>query len=389
MHGAAQFFELFCKEPVDTLFCPYRICPIGAHSDHQYGKITGLAIDRGIHLIYAPDPGGRLELASRDFPGLWSWQLDGVPERPLGDWADHLRGATFMLSRQYELTNGLCGLIRGGLPIGGLSSSASVILVFLWALCKVNGIRPGKRQLIRIALQAERDYLGVSVGTLDQSCEVLSTKDHLLYLDTLRDEYESIPAPNTMKPYRIAILFSGLQRSLVHSPYNSRVEEARAAARILAGYEGIPLRENALRFVPRSAYERHKLRLPENLRRRAEHFYSEFERVEQGAEAWRRGDMDSFGRLCFASGASSIHNWETGSPELTTLYEILKRTDGVYGARFSGAGFKGCCMALIDPAFAGYIEEAVSGAYLVAFPGLKERYAFYLCSSSDGIGRYL
>ncbi len=59
--------------------------------------------------------------------------------------------------------------------------------------------------------------------------------------------------------------------------------------------------------------------------------------------------MDTFGRLCFASGASSIHNWETGSPELTALYEILKRTDGVSGARFSGAGFKGCCMALIDP----------------------------------------
>lgn len=72
-----------------------------------------------------------------------------------------------MPGQQYKLANGLYGLIRGGLPIGGLSSSASVILVFLWALCKVNRIRPGKRQLIRIVLQAERDYLRVSVGTLD------------------------------------------------------------------------------------------------------------------------------------------------------------------------------------------------------------------------------
>jgi hypothetical protein len=60
-----------------------------------------------------------------------------------------------MPGRQYKLANGLYGLIRGGLPIGGLSSPAPVIWVFPWALCKVNGIRPGKRQLIRIALQAE------------------------------------------------------------------------------------------------------------------------------------------------------------------------------------------------------------------------------------------
>ena len=37
--------------------------------------------------------------------------------------------------------------------------------------------------------------------------------------------------------------------------------------------------------------------------------------------------------------------------ELIALYEIMKNTDGVYGGRFSGAGFKGCCMAIIDPAF--------------------------------------
>ena len=35
--------------------------------------------------------------------------------------------------------------------------------------------------------------------------------------------------------------------------------------------------------------------------------------------------------------------------ELKKLYEIMTDTDGIYGGRFSGAGFKGCCMALIDP----------------------------------------
>lgn len=49
-----HFFELYKRGPQDVAFCPYRICPIGAHSDHQYGKVTGLAIDKGIYLASQP-----------------------------------------------------------------------------------------------------------------------------------------------------------------------------------------------------------------------------------------------------------------------------------------------------------------------------------------------
>ena len=30
------------------IFCPYRICPLGAHVDHQLGLVTGFAIDKGV-----------------------------------------------------------------------------------------------------------------------------------------------------------------------------------------------------------------------------------------------------------------------------------------------------------------------------------------------------
>ena len=46
--------ELYHQEPFDVAFCPYRISPLGAHIDHQYGKINGLAIDKGIHMAYHP-----------------------------------------------------------------------------------------------------------------------------------------------------------------------------------------------------------------------------------------------------------------------------------------------------------------------------------------------
>ena len=105
---------------------------------------------------------------------------------------------------------------------------------------------------------------------------------------------------------------------------------------------------------------KYKDRLPENWAKRAEHWYTEFDRVQKGAEAWRNGDIEKYGRLSFESGNSSIYNWETGSPELKTLYEIMTQTEGIYGGRFSGAGFKGCCMALIDPVYEESIKESVT-----------------------------
>lgn len=87
----------------------------------------------------------------------------------------------------------------------------------------------------------------------------------------------------------------------------------------------------------------------------------------------------------FQSGWSSIHNYECGCDELIRLYEILRETDGVYGARFSGAGFKGCCMALIDPEKAERIERTVTDAYLRAFPGLSGKYEAHVCESADGV----
>lgn len=60
-------------------------------------------------------------------------------------------------------------------------------------------------------------------------------------------------------------------------------------------------------------------------------------------------------------------------------------TDGIYGGRFSGAGFKGCCMALIDPDKAEDIEARVTAEYLKAFPALNGKYSFHLCESADGV----
>lgn len=387
-NAVRKFEQIYRKPPEHTAFTPYRVCPLGAHSDHQLGKITGFAINKGIHIAYGPKMNGVVEIASLQFPKRAQWHVSSTPAEKQGDWADHLRGATIALNSRHPLRIGLCAVLDGELPIGGLSSSAAVIITFLSALCHLNGITLSPKELIEISKEAENKYVGVSCGKLDQSCEVYCRKDNLLYMDMQDDSYELIPASPSMKPFAIAIFFSGLERSLASSKFNMRVDECRSAAYALKAFAGMEygkFEETNLRDVPYEVYLRYRDKLPENWARRAEHWYSEFQRVEAGAEAWRRGDIETFGRLSFESGYSSIHNWETGSPELIRLYEIMTQTDGIYGGRFSGAGFKGCCMALIDPAYESGILEKVEREYLAAFPKLAGKYSAHICHSADGV----
>lgn len=388
MTASEMFEQIYKKPPEKTAFTPYRVCPIGAHSDHQLGKITGFAINKGIHMAYGPKENGVIEIQSMQFPKRAQWHVEATPKTKQDDWADHLRGATIALNKRYPLRRGLCAVVDGELPIGGLSSSAAVIITFISALCTMNRIELTAQELITISKEAENKYVGVSCGKLDQSCEIYCKKDKLLYMDLLDDSYELIAQHPDMKPYKIAIFFSGLERSLAGSAFNMRVDECRSAAYALKAYGGMDygkFEETNLRDVPYEVFERYRDRLPDNWRKRAEHWYTEFDRVQKGAEAWRKGDIEEFGRLSFESGKSSIYNWETGSPELKTLYEIMTKTDGIYGGRFSGAGFKGCCMALIDPAFEEKITEKVSYEYCKAFPELKDKYSVHICESADGV----
>ena len=383
-----EFRNIYKKDPDGVAFCPYRICPLGAHVDHQLGKITGMAINAGVHIAYGAKQNGIVELNSLQFEKRAQWHVASVPEAKQNDWADYLRGATRALSDRFPLRVGLSGVIEGTLPIGGLSSSAAVIIAFLKALCTVNHITLTEKEIIETALTAENKYVGVACGRLDQSCEVYSRKNHLLYMDLQEDAYELIATPQIMKPYKIAIFFSGIERTLAGSAFNMRVDECRSAAYALKAYAGMDygkFGETYLRDVPYEVYLRYKERLPEPWMNRAEHWYTEMARVEKGVAAWRKGDIEAFGKLSFESGHSSIYNWQTGSPELKALYEIMCHTDGIYGGRFSGAGFKGCCMALIDPAFEEQIKEQVTREYLKSFPQLSEKYSVHFCESADGV----
>lgn len=383
-----RYKELYQKMPEEILFCPYRINPLGAHVDHQLGKINGLALDKGIHIAYGTNPEGIIEVTSVDFPSTARFKTNSITTELAGDWADTLRGAAKLFAERAELHVGINCVLEGSLPIGGLASSTSVIIAFLLALSEANRMYLSPREMILLTTAVKNKYLGLQCGKLDPCCEVLSRKDQLLYLDTKDDRYSLIPMQPGMPHFKIALIYSGLDTRLAKPRYNVRVDECRAAAYSVLAHAGRKydtLADANLRDLPRDLFDEYKDRLPENWVKRAEHFYAENYRAELGAAAWEQGDIDTYGGLIFESGYSSVHLYEAGSDELKYLYEILTCTRGVYGGRFSGSGFRGYLMALIDPSYEEEIRYHVENEYLAAFPGLAEKYSFHVCGMGDGI----
>lgn len=368
------------------IFSPYRVCPIGAHVDHQHGLVTGFAFDKGVDLWFTPTS-GKVAIRSLTFPGDVSFDISAPIGLKEGNWGDYVRGAKYSLSKCFVLKKGIEGVIKGSLPIGGLSSSAAVLVAYVMALASANRITLTKMEVIKIASEAEREYIGLNNGILDQSCIVLSEKDSLLFLDTDTEEYRVIPKNDKMPDFELGIFFSGLTRSLVSSDYNLRVSECKAAAWNMLAYTDQPLKtldKTFLRDIPKEIFEKTKSRMPERFTRRAEHFYSEYRRVRQGVTAWVSGNMKLFGQLSFESCESSISNYECGSPELIAIYEIMRSIDGVWGGRFSGAGFKGACIALVEPAKKEQIRTKLTEEYLKRFPEYESTFEVHFCKTDDG-----
>lgn len=368
------------------IFAPYRVCPLGAHVDHQHGLVTGFAINKGVDLWFNVRQDSLVRLHSETFSGDVEFDIQKRTEVKEKHWGDYARGAKYALKKRFDLAYGIDGCIRGSLPVGGLSSSAAVLIAYVMAFAKANGITLRPFEVVQIASEAEREYIGLNNGILDQACIALGRKDQLLFLDCDSNEYRHIPF-GASAPFEIGIFFSGLTRSLVNSDYNLRVYECKTAAWCMLAYQEHPLKtfdKTFLRDIPRDVFDKTRDMMPTRFARRAEHFYSEYRRVRQGVTAWETGNLQLFGKLSFDSCESSIHNYECGSPELISIYRIMRPLPGIYGGRFSGAGFKGAVIALVDPAYKEEIAARLTEAYLKEYPEYTETFRIFWVRPDDG-----
>ncbi|KAK4853362.1 hypothetical protein QYF36_007922 [Acer negundo] len=375
-------------EEVRVVVSPYRICPLGAHVDHQGGTVSAMTIDKGILLGFIPSGDTQVVLQSGQFKGEVRIRVDEIqrPKHTIKEnysnhasesgkveeecsWGNYARGALYALqSRGNNLSQGIIGYICGSksLDSSGLSSSAAVGVAYLLAFECANSMEVSPVDNIEYDRLIENEYLGLRNGILDQSAILLSSYGCLTCMNCKTKEYKLIPQQkfqenHKKKSYKILLALSGLKGALTNNPgYNHRVAECQEAARVILCASGKAEVDPLLCNVEEEDYEAHKSKLDANLAKRAEHYFSENKRVIEGTMllfSWKSGDLEKFGKLISNSGLSSIQNYECGSEPLIQLNAILQGAPGVFGARFSGAGFRGCCVALVD---ANLAEEAAS-----------------------------
>jgi galactokinase/galacturonokinase len=339
-----------------------------------------MTIDREVVLAALPDPDSVARLESLDFPGKVEVRLHAGVEPATGDWADYLRAAVAALSEEHTLSVGLRGVVAGDLPGAGVSSSAAVLIAYLLALARVNDIDLSREVVSALVQRAENEYVGVASGRLDQSIILFSEAGKLTRVDCSDFGIDLISCARTAPPFQVLVAFSGVSRALVASNFNTRVAECSHAATLLLELSGHTSAGNpVLSAVKPQIFEQFAADLPRTPRRRATHYFGEQRRLGEGVEAWRGGDLERFGWLMTASGASSIDNYESGTEQLITLYELLRDSPGVIGTRFSGGGFGGSCVALIRAGTGESIIEAVSAAYAHAHPEEAANASFHLC----------
>ncbi|MFN4227968.1 MAG: galactokinase family protein [Candidatus Ratteibacteria bacterium] len=356
---------------MSNIFVPYRICPLGAHIDHQKGKVLGITIDRGTILKFRKRKDSKIKIKSINFNEEVEFNINEISEKN-EKWCDLLKGCVYVLKKYFNIKNGIEGEIYGQLPSGGIGSSASTGLCYLLSLQYVNNIKVSKEENISLFQKVENEYLGVKSGILDQSTILLSNKNKnsILYLDCKDMKYENIKSTKKLD-YSIVMVYSGIEKVLYQTNYNKRVEECKMIGKKIGKFMGKKLKDEIfLRDINKETFIKYKEKLPENLRKRGQHFYSEMDRVEKGIKLWQTGEIEQFGKLIKESGESSIKNYECGAEQLIKIYEILNSIEGVYGARFSGAGFRGWCFGFIknNEKIKKKVKETLQNEYLKIYP---------------------
>jgi galactokinase len=350
-----------------SIFSPYRLCPIGAHIDHQGGTVLGRTLALGTSLEYEPLDSNEVHLISDQF-GLAGFRIGELDRR---HWTRYAQAAARVLNAR----RGLQMHVSGSLIGSGLSSSASVGLAYLKAFADVNEIELSSTELAQLEYRLEHDELSLQIGLLDPLTIVHGKQDALLLMDTIAVTVTPIPDP-VRGDFSWIVAYSGVSRELTRSGFNVHVEECRQAASQLK--EGAQI----LSDVPRELYEDQKMSLPENLRRRAEHYYTEVERVHLGARAWEDSNLEHFGQLMNESCASSIHNYESGSDILIELHELVSSTSGIYGSRFSGGGYGGCVVALAHQDLAEAACREIKERFSAKHSGLPS--SIFIAETGDG-----
>ena len=357
----ATFFEHFGDGEYDLVMAraPGRVNLIGGHTDYNDGWVLPATIDRAVCVALRRRNDEAVRLRALNFGEEVEYALQEPPIDSLPQWAQYVAGVAEELRRKHGLDAGFECMFYGNVPLGsGLSSSAALEVAVAEGLQSLFEIALSPEETALLCQTVEHTYVGVQCGIMDQMAVRLGRADHALSLDCRTLDYEHVPLP--MDEASIVIADSQVSRELAGSKYNERRAECEEG---VAFFQQFDDSVDALRDVSPGLFGEHAEELPETLRRRCRHVITENERVRKSAQALQRADLAAFGALMSASHESLREDYEVSIEELDHLVKTARATDGVYGARMTGAGFGGCVVCLTADSALDALQRRLTDRY--------------------------
>lgn len=365
---AREFFrEQFGVEPLWLSRAPGRVNLIGEHTDYSGGFVFPAAIDLGIWVAASPSEDGLCHLVSEEEGKSAPFSLvQSSPGNKVEGWIQYPAGAAWSLGAKTPIR----AVVITTLPLGaGVSSSAAIEMAFSVLWNEIDDLGMDSKSLALASVKAEREYVGMPCGTMDQLASALGVNGSALLIDTLDSTVQprSIPSGLVM-----VVCDTGKRRALVDGEYKARREQVESGAAKL----GVDL----LRHAPMGAWEREGL--TELEAKRAKHVITENQRCLDFAAALESGDEVSLGRLMKESHVSLRDDFGVSVAELDAMVDACESAPGCVGSRLTGAGFGGCCVALVKKdlldAFVAKTLEAYSSRIAHCTPRL------FACLPSQG-----
>ncbi len=349
------FQDRFGGSPDAIARAPGRVNLIGEHTDYNDGFVLPAAI--GVHSLVAirRRHDTRIKVVALDYGNDEDSFDSAAPIAPVAKgWANYVRGTVAaLLGAGYGLFGAeiaVCGNVPQG---AGLSSSAALEVALIKAFDAIGGIGIDATRVAQIAQRAECDFVGTQCGIMDQLISSRGEAGHALLIDCRSLGTTPIPLPETLA---IMIVHSGISRGLVDGEYNMRRKQCEA----VAAHFGI----GALRDLTAAQLDAGQGGLDPLAYRRARHVVTENARTLAAAAALRANDLHTLGTLMAASHASMRDDFEITLPAIDALVALLAQNIGNQGgARMTGGGFGGACVALLPRSETERVAKVVSAHY--------------------------
>ena len=372
------FREIFgSAEGMRVYRAPGRVNLIGEHTDYNLGFVLPVALDLATRVATAPSDDRMLRIYSEQRQEMRQWQIDEIADlKPAHHWSDYPVGVAQEVLRAGFPIGPANMLVRSTVPEGsGLSSSAALEVSSALAFLRGRTLNP--LELALLCQRAERNFVGMPCGIMDQYISVFGRRNCAVQIDCRSLEHRQVELPPGIAFVAVNTM---VKHALASSAYRERVAECAAA---VAGVrERFPAVES-LRDVSPQQLDEVTTQLSEVVARRARHVVTEDERVGQFVKASAAGEPAEMGRLMVQSHISLRDDYEVSCEELDFLVDTAMEFDGVYGSRMTGGGFGGCTVTLLQPEAMPEFRQSITQAYEERFQVPPQ---IYPCEPSDGAG---